>query len=229
MRYARHCALAAGLLLAAAACSSDQPSGPPPQAVDFDYRQKHPLIVEPTVALLQITAQHGALAAADRRRVEGFAAEYVRRGDGVLEVSVGGMAADDSAARAFAQQVAGNLLDAGLKSAEVRLQLVIDDPDIVPGRALLRFASSTVQLPECDDWSSGTRNAPSPNFGCSMQHNIGAMVANPRDLVQPRPVDARPGLRGSDAIEKLNQGQAPWSVPLPFGSSTQPSGSSGGH
>ena len=56
------------------------------------------------------------------------------------------------------------------------------------------FASS----PECGDWSQSITetgyNEPYPNFGCAQQHNIAALVADPRDITTPRtsaPPDAQ--------------------------------------
>ena len=217
--------LAAALLLGGlAACGSDQPIEAE-KAVAYDYRLKHPLTVASSLALLQLSAEGHRLSAADRARVAAFAAEYVRRGNGAMEVSVGAAEAADAFARNFAQDIAGTLLDEGLKPAEVKLQLVLAEPTLPVGQALARFQSSTAQLPECYDWRTGDANAPSANFGCSVQRNIGAMVSNPRDLAEARAVGPVPAIAASNAIDKLNLGQGPWSVPLPFSASV---GSGGG-
>lgn len=207
-----------------AACGSDQPVDAE-KAVVYDYRLKHPLTVTPSLALLQVTAEGHRLSAADRARVAAFAAEFVRRGNGAMEVSVGAADTKDAIARNFAQVIAGILLDEGLKPAEVKLQLVLDEPTLAAGQALARFQSSTAQLPECYDWRTGDANAPSANFGCSLQRNIGAMVSNPRDLAEARAVGPVPAVAASNAIDKLNLGQGPWSVMLPFSASV---GSGGG-
>ncbi len=43
---------------------------------------------------------------------------------------------------------------------------------------------------ECGDWSENlavtSRNEPSPNFGCALQHNTAAMVSDPQDFETPR-------------------------------------------
>ena len=50
-----------------------------------------------------------------------------------------------------------------------------------------------VTPPACPDWSNfnGTdeRNTPGTNYGCATDATLGAMVANPRDLVQPQPME----------------------------------------
>ncbi len=52
-------------------------------------------------------------------------------------------------------------------------------------------------------------NHPYWNFGCSMQHNIAAMVANPADLVQPRGTTPAYEERRSVAIGKYAIGSDP--------------------
>ena len=48
----------------------------------------------------------------------------------------------------------------------------------------------TASTETCGDWSENEAftadNLTPKNFGCSVQHNIAAMVADPRDLLGPR-------------------------------------------
>jgi pilus assembly protein CpaD len=62
---------------------------------------------------------------------------------------------------------------------------------------ILTYESFEAISPECGHWQQNTANTyanrPFPNFGCASQQNLAAMVANPRDLVEPRgmtPADA---------------------------------------
>jgi pilus assembly protein CpaD len=217
---------AAALVLGLGGCGLMGPSAAPDTAGDYDYRQKHPITVAPRFAVLQLSGGP-VLSPDDLRRLDGFAGEFLRRGDNVLEISVRAATADDAAARSYGQAIANRLLDAGLKMRELRLQLVLDEPAMDVGSAFLRFGTSTASVPECYEWSEGERNAPHPNFGCSVQHNLGAMVANPRDLVERGAINPTLGARGGDAIDKMNQGQPTWSSPLPWSATSQPSGSGG--
>ena len=53
----------------------------------------------------------------------------------------------------------------------------------------MSFESYIAVAPDCGNWSENLAvtydNQPHPNFGCTAQHNLAAMVANPRDLVTP--------------------------------------------
>lgn len=215
------------LALLVAACHGEAPT--PPTLVDNDYRLKHPIVVEPTTATLRLQSdESGLVADGDRRRLHDFAGLFIRKGSGPVEISVGAHGADDGVAREFAQAIAQSLLGEGLKVGELKLQLVIADLSVRPLSAALKFSSTTVNLPPCDDWSEGTRNGLAPNFGCAVQRNIGAMVADPRDLDQPRDGQATHSARDDAIIDKLNRGEATWSVPLPLAATSKSGGGSSG-
>jgi pilus assembly protein CpaD len=63
----------------------------------------------------------------------------------------------------------------------------------------------------CSDWSKDLANTAanqsSPNFGCAVQHNIAAMVSDPRDLVQPRPLTDSDAGRRNTVIGNYQKGK----------------------
>lgn len=224
--FARHIAPVV-LALAVTACHGDAPSQP--TLTDNDYQVKHPVVVEPATATLRLQTEGGqTLSDNDRRHLHDFAASFIRRGNGAVEISVGAYGETDKDARTVAQDIAQSLLHEGLRPREMQLQLVIADPDTVPGRSTLRFSTSVVNLPPCRDWSESAPNAPYADFGCTLQRNIGAMMADPRDLEQARDGGATHSVKGDVAIDKMNRGEATWSVPLPLSATTKSGGSSGG-
>jgi pilus assembly protein CpaD len=64
----------------------------------------------------------------------------------------------------------------------------------------------------CGDWSVNlgytSENKPSPNLGCATQHNLAAMVADPRDLVTPKPLEPDDVRRRLTVLEKYRKGEA---------------------
>ena len=58
---------------------------------------------------------------------------------------------------------------------------------VQPGQARVVVTRSFASVPGCPDWSAGSdanyRNATYPNYGCSVNSNMAAMIANPEDLV----------------------------------------------
>lgn len=183
---------------------------------DHDYRLKHPITVEKRAAvlLLDSPAAGEALPAPDLDRVSAFANDYIQRGAGRIEVSVAG-AADDPLTQGFVNQVAAALLAQGLRADELVLQVV---PAAADARkvATLRYVLYTAQVPECGTWTRDMKhdsdNAPTENFGCSIQRNKGLMVVNPRDLIQQRGTVDRDANRSADIVDKYRRGVATGSV-----------------
>ena len=62
-----------------------------------------------------------------------------------------------------------------------------------------------------EPWDFGHDNAIHPNYGCSLQHNIDAIAANPADLAHPR--EATPGRSGARAFYVIDHYQR--GEPLP--------------
>ena len=56
-----------------------------------------------------------------------------------------------------------------------------------PGQARVVITRSSASVPGCPDWShtaeENEHNSTNPNYGCSVNSNLAAMVANPEDLV----------------------------------------------
>ncbi|WP_298464493.1 CpaD family pilus assembly protein [uncultured Erythrobacter sp.] len=59
---------------------------------------------------------------------------------------------------------------------------------IEPGQARVVITRSTASVPGCPDWSakadSNYMNATSPGYGCAVNGNLAAMVADPQDLLE---------------------------------------------
>lgn len=59
---------------------------------------------------------------------------------------------------------------------------------IQPGQARVVITRSSASVPGCPDWSANSdmnyTNGTSPNFGCAVNSNFAAMVADPQDLLE---------------------------------------------
>ena len=57
-----------------------------------------------------------------------------------------------------------------------------------PGQARVVITRSTASVPGCPDWSASSdmnySNGTSPGYGCAVNSNLAAMVANPEDLLE---------------------------------------------
>ena len=176
-------------LLALTACA-DQPLQ---RASEYDYRTNHPLTVRPDAPTLIMEGM-------ERGRLDGFAADFVARGHSRLEVTQAAASAQDAQARAALAAVVEALRADGLRPAEIKAQLVVGDPALPTGQTRLRFQSMAAVLPDCNDWREGPPNGPSANYGCNMQRNIGAMLADPRDLMEQNTASAGFSGERADAV-----------------------------
>ncbi|MEI6642306.1 MAG: CpaD family pilus assembly protein [Novosphingobium sp.] len=64
----------------------------------------------------------------------------------------------------------------------------VSEGAIAPGTARIVVSRTEASVPGCPDWSikidNHTNNATSPNYGCAVNSNMAAMVANKEDLVR---------------------------------------------
>lgn len=71
-------------------------------------------------------------------------------------------------------------------------------------RVVVTISGAEPVLPGCPDWSRDPGfdpgNFPLSNLGCANAYNLGLMVADPKDLSQPRSLAAADGTREADSI-----------------------------
>ncbi len=140
------------------------------------------------------------LSSVERLRLDTFLAEIGAEATDSLTVDPG--AADDSAAQARALAVVDHLR-ARVPTARPKVRRIgLDagrDLRVVVGRYL-------VVPPQCPNWSKPSnrdpRNLATANMGCSVNANLGLMVADPADLVRGRKTTPAVGAIGSAAIER---------------------------
>jgi pilus assembly protein CpaD len=137
----------------------------------------HQPVVSRTDHVLDLAAAGGRLAAGERQRLGGWlAGMHVGYGD---RVSI-----DDAADADTREVVAGMIAAYGLLLADgdpAAASRPADTIRVVVSRA-------TAQVPGCNDWSRDSSVDYAQNtssfYGCSVNGNLAAMVANPRDLVR---------------------------------------------
>ena len=170
---------------------------------EHDYRYRYPIGVEQHTAILDI-----ATVDEDHERIAAFAADFLKAG-GKVAVTVNGSAADDPESIAFAQDIGATLRGLGLAAGEIDLKLAVNTAE---RRAVLTYVFYVARSPQCGTWttdiSNNWDNAPSEHFGCAMQRNLGAMVANPRDLIRVQDEQGRWGARSADVVNKYQRGTA---------------------
>ena len=185
-------ALMAGLVTA---CASPSPKE---EAANTDYRQIHRIqVTRENVSLsISLPDQGLALRPSDQRRFKVFLRKFIQRGRTVITV--------ESQMPELAKAI---MIENGLRESEI---FVATNTTIQAPNAVLSYTANKVVAPECGDWSSGSSfnpsNKPHSNFGCSMQRNIGSVVADPGDFLQAQPATGGVAARTDEAIRTHQSG-----------------------
>ena len=167
-----------GLLLLASAVAGCNHT--PQDLPDRGYAAVNVPVVSRTNYVFDAAAPDGSLSQSEAARLDGwFSSLDLRYGD-AIHVDGGYEAARDRVA-----QVAGNygmLVSAGSP---------VTEGAVAPGVVRVVVTRAVASVPNCPDWSSrpsqpNYNNRTVPNFGCSVNSNLAAMVANPEDLVHGR-------------------------------------------
>ena len=94
-----------------------------------------------------------------------------------------------------------------------RDKILVSTHDAANGdtRVNVSYVAYVAHSQACGDWSENEAytldNQTPRNFGCSVQQNIAAMVADPRDLMEPRRIDPADANRAGTVISNYEQGK----------------------
>jgi pilus assembly protein CpaD len=185
-------AAAVAAVLLAGSCASPTNDGP----VFADGLRNHPITVTPHFQAIRVAFSDPAagLSPEDGARLSIFVDDYVARGDGQISISAP-RGPNSSAALAY---LGDDLVHMGVP----RSRILVGTHDSADGdtRVEIGYIAYAARTDACGNWPEDAhytfQNEPLPDFGCSVQHNVAAMVADPRDLVAPR------GMGPSDATRR---------------------------
>jgi len=194
-------ACVAVVALAASACSTPLANGPD-QA--FDINARFPISVQPRMMTLRLL-YNGQPALDDNAQgqIGRFAQDYLSHGSGSLAI------APPNGNQAVANLVVDELVARGVS----RNQIMVGGAN-APGPAddiRLTYIRYVAEAPSCGDWSTNlgftAGNTLPPNFGCATQHNIAAMVSDPRDLLTPDTSGQPDAQRRLIVLDKYRKGE----------------------
>jgi pilus assembly protein CpaD len=94
----------------------------------------------------------------------------------------------DGSSNAAAREDVARL--AGLHGMVMEETAPVTPGNVVPGTARIVVTRSVASVPDCPNWSktseSNYNSGTHPNYGCAVNGNLAAMVADPEDLVRGR-------------------------------------------
>lgn len=191
---------AVGVVLLAGSCAS-----PTDELSMADPAANHPISVEPHFTSIKVSfsAPEAGLLPDDAARFEAFVADYLSRGSGSISVSAP-QGSDSTAALSY---FGARLFQMGVP----RSRILVGTRNGSDPRVEIGFIAYVARTDACGDWSDNLAktydNRPARNFGCAVQHNIAAQVADPRDLIEMRPSDPSDAARRAQVLDNYEKGK----------------------
>jgi pilus assembly protein CpaD len=167
--------------------------------------ERFPITVEPHMESLRLPLDAGGTALSETSNGEllRFSRDFMENGAGTIAIG---------APRRLPNAVnfiTGRLVALGVPRN--RIMAGNDDALSTADEVKLTYIRYRAQAAPCGDWSVNlgytSENKASPNFGCATQHNLAAMVADPRDLVTPKPLDPDDVQRRLTVLDKYRKGE----------------------
>ncbi|WP_379922307.1 CpaD family pilus assembly protein [Erythrobacter sp. R86502] len=142
------------------------------------YSAKVP-VVERTNMTLDVNTTPAGLPISEQQRINGwFETMDLRYGDRIAIENPGQNPAVTNAVRDLAARYGLMISDTAPVTAGF----------IQPGQARVVITRTTASVPGCPDWSAKSdmnyMNGLSPGYGCAVNSNLAAMVADPQDLLE---------------------------------------------
>lgn len=140
--------------------------------------------------------------------LDDLAGRWRQRAEGLVVIESPAGGGPDSTATAYAARDA--LVDFGVPRDAIEIRGYEGDGT---ARAPIRVSHLGVQakIDDCSrawpDLTKTAQNMPAPNFGCTVNANIAAMIADPADIDRPRGIDPADAGRRQVVLEKYRQGK----------------------
>lgn len=197
----RTAALAAVLLAGSCAAPSNE------EKIFADPAANHPITVEPVHQAVRVSYSDSSagLMPEDAAQLDAFVQDYLARGNGAIRVLVPEGPGSQAEIAYFGERLAN--------MGVPRSRILVGTQPVNDGdrRVEVSYVAYTAHTDGCGDWSENVAdtdmNLPMPNFGCAVQHNVAAMVADPRDLQTPRTMDSPDATRRAAVMGHYEKGE----------------------
>ena len=189
-------ALALGLVASLSACMAE-----PSNRTMYSVRQP---VVEHSQYTLDVTTGPNGLSAGEIEHLAGwFGAMHLRYGDRIGIDDPLGNPATREAVQALASRY-GLLVSA---------EAPVTSGYVNGGTARIIVTRATASVPHCPDWSdnsdSNLRNGNHSNYGCAVNSNLAAMIANPDDLLHGATGSTQSTITTSDKAIQVYSAKTP--------------------
>jgi pilus assembly protein CpaD len=167
-------------------------------AIPDDYRTRHPIVIAETQKQLSVPVGSAPreMSYAEKEVIYGFLAGYGPQGSGAVQILVPSGHAAAGAASYAANQIVSVAHEAGHGGRTI-VGTYPAPPEVPTPPVVVMYGAITASAGPCGKWpedaAATSDNKQYHNFGCAIQNNLAAQVANPMDLLHPRrmgPIDA---------------------------------------
>jgi pilus assembly protein CpaD len=172
-----------------------------------DGAVNHPITVEPSYQSLKLNyaPADSGISPADQARFDNFIADYEAHGNGAIAVSAPAGVNSQGMIGYFAQRIN----EMGVSKDHI-LVATHDAPES-DQRVEINYVSYEAHTDKCGDWSENLAftadNLTPKNFGCAVQQNIAAQIADPRDLMAPRTMQDASAVRRATVMGNYEAGK----------------------
>jgi len=197
-------ALSVAAVLLAGSCAAPSNDG----TVFEDGLRNHPITVSPHYETVRVAFSDASagLSPEDGTRLAGFVEDYLSRGDGAISVSAPTGPDSSAALSYFGEQLAH------MGVPRSRILVGTHEPSNGDTRVEIGYIVYDAKTDPCGNWTQDAgdtgANLPLPDFGCSVQHNLAAMVSDPRDLIAPRGMGPGDATRRETVVNTYEKAQA---------------------
>lgn len=212
------------LTLALAACQHTEPDYYATGSVSADYRVNHPIRLVDGQRSIQVLVGSGraGLTATQRAEVASLGSDWRHEGTGYVIVEAPAGAVNSVAAKQTVREIRSLLHFAGVPPQAMIMRNYQPPYGEDLGAIRVSYSKILAVAGPCGQWPDNagpgivgneryplleSENVPYWDFGCTAQRNLAASLANPEDLVQPRPETPAYAARRQTVVDKYRQGQ----------------------
>lgn len=168
-------------------------------SVPDDYRTNHPIVIAEKEEKLDlpVAASDRGATRSQKITLEGFLSTYDRTAAPPVTILKPVGAANDVAAADAARDFAQIARKNGVPESRIIITSYQAGSTEISAPVRIAYTAMRAQTNKCGRWPEdlmeNAENKHYENYGCSIQNNVAAQIANPEDLLGPRkqaPIDA---------------------------------------
>ncbi len=178
-----------------------------------DPSARHPILVGSTPVALDLPVPRASAGLTRRQKMDlrHFLRQYKDKNEGPLIVGAPSGGTNEVAVMHALGDLRREFTRAGISRNQVQFDAYSGMGDAA-APIKVSYQNFAAHGPECGDWSDNLardpKNVPYRNLGCAAQRNLAAMVANPRDFMEPRGMTPRDSQRRDVIMDKYVRGDA---------------------